>query len=176
MKYLSLLIILISCTSPEKINTLTIADRLQDGEKIILKNQQNSKVLHIQPNYDRNLGVRSLTLRDVSDPYNSIPILVLDKTTEEELLGCREPLVGDCLSLVETLFSRLDWPYVLVKSGDTLSAIAAKECGGSKNVSILRKYNFPYGECEGRADKKDQGLCLSISSGIPIRIPPACNF
>ncbi|MCB0349222.1 MAG: hypothetical protein KDD37_10320 [Bdellovibrionales bacterium] len=165
----------VSCTTGGKLNTDIIADRLADGENVTLSNQSKTRSLYLHPHYDRNLGARSVVIKDMQDKYNSIPFLVLDKAVEAELLACREPLKADCLDVFTALISRLDWPYVIVKEGDSLSAIAARECGGSKNVKIIRKYNYPYGECEGKADRLDQGLCLSISQGIPIRIPPTCN-
>ncbi len=177
MKYLSLifLVFAISCTNGKKLNTDFISDRLSDGEDVVLMNFSKTRALYLHPHYDRNLGVRSVVIKDMRDTYNIIPLLVLDKSVEATLLGCQEPLKSDCLEVFTDLLARLDWPYVVVKTGDTLSSIAARECGSSKNVRIIRKYNYPYGECEGKADKLDQGLCISISQGIPIRIPPACN-
>jgi hypothetical protein len=175
MKKLILFLLLVACSTSKKVNTDTIGDRLMDGEKVVLFNASEDRALHLNPHYDRNLGASTVAIKDLKDPYNVIPLLVLDKIIQDEILSCREPLKDSCLKVFNALIDRLDWPYVLVKEGDSLASIAARECGGSKNSKILRKYNYPYGECIGKADKQDQGLCISLSSGIPIRIPPACN-
>lgn len=174
MKYL-IFLLLLGCSSVEKINTDTFLDRLNDGKDIVLINTDKSKQIRILANIDRALGARSLNVRDLKDPYNTIPVLVIDKVKEDELYQCREPLQGDCLALVESIWQRLDWNYILVKSGDSLSSLAAQHCGGSKYASTLRRFNFPYGDCKDNVDVKDQGLCLMLSSGTPIRIPPACS-